>query len=156
MRSISWKLASMLCFVWGAAMAGEPPVALSEAVQLFAKERVTYRFAVTDLNDDGIADAVVLLTGRDWCGSGGCTMLVLSGTKTGFNLVSSSTVTSEPISVLPSISHAWHTLLVHSKPKGMVAMPFDGKKYPSNPSMQPSATTSQATGGTRLSFAIGE
>jgi hypothetical protein len=35
-----------------------------------------FEYALTDLNEDGIQDAVVLLTGQDYCGSGGCTMRV--------------------------------------------------------------------------------
>jgi hypothetical protein len=153
-RTNAWLLVSILAFVHGEAFATESPAGLREAVAAFAKERVAYRYAISDLNDDHIMDAVVLLTGSNWCGSGGCTMLVFSGTKTGYKLVSSGTVTSEPVSVLPSVSHSWHTLLVYSRPNGVVVMPFDGKRYPPNPSLQRAATSIERTNGRRLSFIL--
>lgn len=67
-----------------------------------------------DLNGDGCPDAIVLLTGNKWCGSGGRNMLVFQGTKTGFTFVSASTVTQEPVAVLPETRHGWHTLVVRS------------------------------------------
>lgn len=37
-----------------------------------------YVVAFTDLNGDGKPEAVVHLVSNDWCGSGGCTTLVLA------------------------------------------------------------------------------
>jgi hypothetical protein len=54
-----------------------------------------------DLNGDGRADAIVLLTGNEWCGSGGCNMLIFQGTESGFRFVSESTITAEPMAVSP-------------------------------------------------------
>ena len=76
---------------------------LLAAVQAYAerkgdRETPMYRHALADLNGDGRVDAVVLLLG-DYCGSGGCTMLVFRGTKDGFAFVSGSTITNEPIRV---------------------------------------------------------
>src|SRR5690242_3379975 len=69
-----------------------------------------FRHALADLDDDRRPDAVVLLTGPDWCGSGGCQMLVFRGTTAGFEFVSASTVASEPIRVSAMKSNGWHTL----------------------------------------------
>lgn len=60
-------------------------------------ERPMFRHALVDLNGDGRDDAIVLLSGRSWCGSGGCNMLVLRGTEEGFTVISASTITSEPV-----------------------------------------------------------
>lgn len=38
--------------------------------------KTDYLEAWRDLNGDQIKDAVVLLQGKEWCGSGGCTMLI--------------------------------------------------------------------------------
>jgi len=129
--------------------AEEAPPSLAAAVQDYVenkgvREHATFRYALTDL-DDGLSDAIVLLSGHEWCGSGGCTMLVFHGTKEGFTFLSGSTITSAPIRVLPEKAHGWRTLIVFSKGKGDVLMRFDGRRYPLNPSMQPKATAGQVS-----------
>jgi len=121
---------------------------LLAAVQSYAEkkgehERPVFRYALTDLDGDGRADAVVLLLGGYWCGSGGCNMLIFRATTDGFTLVSESTITNEPIRVSPEKAHGWRTLIVFSKGKGDVLMPFNGTRYPLNPSTQPKATPAQ-------------
>src|ERR1700676_2125153 len=68
------------------AASAEPPRALSDAVQSYIYQHITdvmydktFRFALEDLNGDGRADAIVLMSGPPWCGSGGCTMLIFQG-----------------------------------------------------------------------------
>lgn len=96
-----------------------------------------------DLNGDGRVDGIVLLTGNDWCGSGGCNMLVFRGTETGFSFVSQSTITQEPLMVLPETQHGWRTLIVNSGRTGKVLLQFDGHRYPSSPSIQPKPSLQQ-------------
>jgi hypothetical protein len=93
-------LVQVLCVSVRAAGAG-PPRALTEAVHSHIYQNITdvvwdetFRFALQDLNGDGRADAIVLMTGPDWCGSGGCTMLIFMGAENGFSFVSKSTVIS--------------------------------------------------------------
>ena len=121
---------------------------LDAAVLTFAKRQGSdalpkYRASLVDLNADGTEDAVVLLTGPDWCGSGGCTLVVFRGAGNSFALVSSSSVTLEPIRVLSEHSKGWLKLVVHSRGRGEVVLNFDGKKYPGNPSRASVATRSQ-------------
>src|SRR5262245_59515563 len=82
------------------------PPRLLAAVQNYVEKKgetgqPMFRHALTDLNGDGVNDAIVLLLGSAWCGSGGCNMLVLRGTKEGFTVLSGSTITNEPIRVSP-------------------------------------------------------
>lgn len=49
---------------------------LKLAVQAYTQDQSDYQTRLYDLNQDGIDDAVVLLSGMEWCGSGGCTLLV--------------------------------------------------------------------------------
>jgi sirohydrochlorin ferrochelatase len=97
-----------------------------------------YRHAFVDLNGDSIEDAIVLLQGSGWCGSGGCTMLVMKGERAGYSFLSRSTVTSAPVRVASKGSHGWKSLIVHSSGAARL-MTFDGDGYPLNPSMQPAA-----------------
>jgi hypothetical protein len=143
------KLRKMLLYLLGTllflsatpALAGDIP-ALEKAIKAWTKESTipTYKYAFVDLNDDGIDDAVVLITDNQYCGSGGCSFVIFRGVAGGFKLVSSSTITREPILLLPEKEKGWHTLSVFvagggAKP-GQVMMRFNGKKYPGNPSMQ--------------------
>lgn len=116
-----------------------PAANLSMAVSKAAEQpSPDYRHAFADLNDDGVDDAIVLLHGMAWCGSGGCTMLVLQGQKQGYKLISRSTVTNPPIRIAQSTSHGWKDIIVYSD-GGNRLMQFNGRKYPLNPSMQPPA-----------------
>lgn len=131
----------------------DTPSKLNVAVGAFTKvtETSAYQYARVDLNEDGQADALVLLKG-DYCGSGGCTLLVFRGSPSGFTLVSSSTISNEPIGFLDERRHGWKTLLVTSRGVGPVLLRFNGTKYPSNPSMQTAATKEQAASATILKF----
>jgi uncharacterized protein len=105
-----------------------------------------------DLNDDGILDALVLLTGRDWCGTGGCTMLVFQGQGKDFRLVSSSTLIHPPVTVSDTKTNGWRDLIVDVSGGGAtpskVALTFNGTGYPDNPSTQPSLPANAAIAGT--------
>jgi hypothetical protein len=140
----------ILCLLFLAPSLGaqKAPTALLAAVQEYVEkkgehERPQFRHALTDLNGDGSDDAIVLLLGPSWCGSGGCTMVVFRGAKDKFTFVSGSTITYEPIRVSPEKVHGWKTLIVYSKGKGDVLMRFNGARYPLNPSLQPKATSAQ-------------
>ncbi len=129
--------------------------ALAEAVKAFAVSRGTdampdFRRAQSDLNGDGQADAVVLLQGGDWCGTGGCTLVVFRGDGQDFVLVSASMVSREPIRLAGDSANGWKTLIVDTKGVGDVLMPFDGKAYPANPSLQPAASPEQVSAATVL------
>ena len=124
------------------------PSGLMTAIQAYVgkkghQEQPPFLHALTDLNADGQIDAIVLLLGSSWCGSGGCNMLVFRGTTDGFMFVSASTITNEPIRVLPENVQGWKTLIVYSKGKSDVLMQFNGTHYPLNPSLQSKATTGQ-------------
>jgi len=144
MRRLSVLL--VLHFLTATVYAQHAPSGLMSAIQDYVgkkghQERPPFRQALTDLNADGQVDAIVLLLGSNWCGSGGCNMLVFRGTNDGFTFVSASTITNEPIRVSPENTQGWKTLIVHSKGKGDVLMQFNGTHYPLNPSLQSKATT---------------
>ena len=139
------------------ALADEPR-GLSDAVRKYSHEAATPRFeyALVDLNGDGIPDAIVRLTARDWCGSGGCTMLILRGGEQGYTFVAKATFTQKPIKVSPEVLHGWHTLLVPVRgggvQQGFALMRFSGREYPRNPTVQPQASAAQVAAATTLDF----
>ena len=135
------SLATALLLLPGSAIAANS-ASLESAVSAALGERVEFTAASVDLNQDAQPDAVVLVRSADWCGSGGCTMLIFKGTVNGYLLVSQSTITTPPIRILPTSQFGWSDLIVHSNGTGDVVLRFDGAGYPSNPSLQ-SAPTSQ-------------
>src|SRR5690606_14549361 len=111
-------------------------LAVADATQ---EEAASYKSAYVDLNGDGKDDAVVLLSGNNWCGSGGCTMLVFRNVSTGYALVSRSTVTREPVVGSAVVSHSWKVLMVATKGVGDALMRSDGSAYPGMPSVERAA-----------------
>lgn len=86
-----------------------------------------------DLNEDGKTEILVGLTGPYFCGSGGCTFLLLNqeGRKvTGF------TITDYPVIIAETKTKGWKDLILSSAGKNHL-MKFNGNGYPSNPSVQP-------------------
>jgi hypothetical protein len=82
------------------------------------------------------------LSGRLWCGSGGCRMLVLKRTDDSWEVVVHTTVTWPPVYVLANTSYGWRSIGVWVQGGGIqagyeVELAFDGRTYPSNPSRPP-------------------
>ncbi|NQX38248.1 hypothetical protein SAMN05421820_101261 [Pedobacter steynii] len=86
-----------------------------------------------DLNEDGKTEIFVGLTGPYFCGSGGCTFLLLNheGEK-----VTQFTVTDYPVIIAKTKTKGWKDLILSSAGKNHL-MKFNGTGYPSNPSVQP-------------------
>jgi hypothetical protein len=149
-------LAGLLAVLFGISDAqAQAPESLATAVLAFAASRgetqaPPFRHALTDLNGDKQQDAVVLLLGPSWCGSGGCTLLVFKGGKGRFALVSSTSVTLEPIRQAGARAGGWSDLIVHSRGRGDVVMRHDGRKYPGNPSRLKPASPAQIAGARAL------
>jgi hypothetical protein len=75
-------IAVLTASVLGAAPAlAAAPAALADAVRAYAQQITapSFDFALVDLDDDGNSDALVLLKDPNWCGTGGCTLLILRG-----------------------------------------------------------------------------
>ena len=104
-----------------------------------------YRVQLIDLNADATPEALVLMLGRDWGGTGGQTMFLFRGTKKGFTFLSRMTGIHAPMQgslcVLDSKTRGWRDLGVRVSGGGakakFVRMRFDGTRYPLNPYVQP-------------------
>ena len=117
-----------------------------------------YSSAFVKLSDDGAQEAIVYLTSDGWCGSGGCTALILAPQGSSYRVITKTTITRLPIRVLASKSHGWHDLGVWVQGGGIRAgyeakLLFDGKTYPGNPSTPPARrTTGKAPGKVIMSL----
>ena len=108
---------------------------LKEDLQKGLLDTMSRRFLLqeADLNNDGKNELFVALTGPYFCGSGGCTFLLLDQKRI---LITAFTVSGYPVFVDNLITQGWHDLLVQSRGK-FHRLKFSGTKYPGNPSVAP-------------------
>ncbi|MGB4769929.1 MAG: hypothetical protein WBP58_00625 [Chitinophagaceae bacterium] len=98
-----------------------------------------FMYVSVDLNDDGKNEYIIGLIGPSFCGSGGCTMLVLNNA---FKQTSAFTVVDYPIYIgapgTKEVTKKYSNIYAYSKGKGYVKLSWNGTKYgPSNASMAP-------------------
>jgi hypothetical protein len=86
-----------------------------------------------DLNGDNKKEIFVGFRGMYFCGSGGCNILILDDAG---QQVSSFSVAGYPVVIDKNSTNGWNDLFIHSGKKDRIVK-FDGKKYPSNPSVLP-------------------
>lgn len=90
-----------------------------------------YLYDQVDLNGDGNMEILVGLNGSNFCGSGGCTVYLL--THQG-DVITRFTVVDYPVYVAAESTYGWKNLILTSGRKDRL-LQFDGEKYPSNPSV---------------------
>lgn len=99
-----------------------------------------HRDARVDLDGDGSDDLLMLLEGQNWCDSGGCTLLVFHRDDgADYRLVTRTRLTNAPIRISSQTHNGWHDLLVGvggaGTRRGTVALQFNGRSYPGNPTL---------------------
>jgi hypothetical protein len=104
-------------------------------------------YNAVDLNDDGKDEILVGLTGSEFCGRAGCNMLVLNSA---YKVVTSITIVQYPVYVgAPGgkeVTKGYSNLYLSTGGKGLVKMIWNGKTYPTNPSLAPSIANSVIEG----------
>lgn len=71
-----------------------------------------YRIGWFDLDEDGTQEAIVLMMGADWCGSGGCTLMVLKQNAASWELVSRIPTSRSPVVLLDGKTNGWRDIAV--------------------------------------------
>lgn len=92
-----------------------------------------YSVAFGRLSDEA-QDAFVYVSGRGWCGSGGCTALILEKKQASYRVLDKIPLARLPITVLPSKSKGWHDLAMWVRGGGVTpgyvaVFKFDGREY---------------------------
>jgi hypothetical protein len=118
---------------------------------LSADQGTRYIAAFRDLDGDGHDEAIVYLISAGLCGTGGCTTLILSPSRDTWRVVTKIRIARPPIRVLRATSHGWRNLAVWVQGGGIqpgyyAELQFDGKTYPSNPSMPPALRIPEKVG----------
>jgi hypothetical protein len=101
----------------------------------------SYKVGWYDLNADGEDEAVVMMLGGDWCGSGGCTLFVMEHHTASWEVVSRNPTSRPPVAVLPGSSNGWRDLSVTTQGGGdlvkrEVVLKFQGSEYVKHPEIQ--------------------
>jgi hypothetical protein len=89
-----------------------------------------YKYDLIDLDNDGSKEIMVGLTGPYFCGSGGCTIFLLSGSGA---VITKFSVVRYPVYVEANSTNGWSNLVMYSGGEYRLNV-FDGKGYASNPS----------------------
>jgi hypothetical protein len=106
---------------------------LQADLKTMSEDNRKYAYDTFDLNNDGKKEVFVALISPYFCGSGGCTLLILNPD---FTLHSRMTVVNDfPIHASSKSTKGWRDLIIKSR--GTHLLKYNGKKYPSNPSTQP-------------------
>ena len=124
--------------------AGPPASDEDKATRYFA--------AFVHLSDDNTQQVIVYLLGGGWCGSGGCTTLILVPKDSSYRVLTKITVAQLPIRVLDTKSKGWRDLGVWVEGGGIESgyearLAFDGEQYPDNPTVPPAQPITPKTKG---------
>ena len=90
-----------------------------------------YQFYKIDLNEDGIDEIFVRFESTFFCGSGGCSYLLMDAD---FNTITQFTAMNAPIVVESKTENGWKVLLVKSEGE-FKELTFEDGSYPTNPSI---------------------
>lgn len=99
-----------------------------------------YRWLTYDLNGDGNEE---LLAQLDWCGSGGCTLLIFENHQQKWRFNSRITLVRTPINLGTQAHDGWQDLILFVSGGGAVpnqhVLKHNSISYPQNPSVAPTA-----------------
>jgi uncharacterized protein len=121
------------------AQTGLPQDIVHAIRKAYGDDEMRYFDRAVDLDGDGKPELVVYVVGPMVCGSGGCDLLVFTPAGAGYRRVASISVTQVPIRASSAKSSGWRDLVVRigggGGRSGDVALAFDGKTYPRNPTV---------------------
>jgi len=107
---------------------------LKDDLNLMTNDQRKFQYEEVDLNGDEIKEYLVGFKNSYFCGSGGCTYYLL---KNDGAIITVFTVSDAPFIVMvASKTNGWKDLLVKSD-GSLRYLKFNGKTYPSNPSVEP-------------------
>ena len=104
------------------------------------KDRLFQLYTI-DLNNDGQNEVFVNFVTPYFCGSGGCTLLLLDAD---LKLINKFTVINIPIYAEKEVQNGFKKLLNNSEGEWKELV-YDGKKYPSNPTLLKKSKIEQPT-----------
>jgi hypothetical protein len=152
-------LASVLMVATGAALGNEEKESpVHEFLRGYLKQPKdnTTRYSVAPVRLDGTTEYVLAyITGRAWCGSGGCTALLLAPEGASFKVIDRITLARLPIVILGSRTNGWSDIAMPVRGGGILQgytaiLKSDGHEYRIDPSVTPKLATKLADAGTAV------
>lgn len=100
-------------------------------LRAISEDQRKFQIYPIDLNGDGKEEVLVNFPSSYFCGTGGCTLLLLDGD---LEPITEFTVTRTPIFAEIAVENGWRVLLVQSEGKWRKLV-YENGSYPSNPSL---------------------
>lgn len=95
--------------------------------------RARYVYNRVDLNDDGREEVFVYPLGSVFCGTGGCNLLLFTGSQSGHSLINEFSISRTPVIVSGQKTRGWHDIYKLESgggaPATYVRYEFDGTQY---------------------------
>lgn len=109
------------------------------------------RYVARTTGEGADALTLVLFSGPEYCGSGGCNMLILGHQGDAFTVLGQPTVVRAPVRVLTTSTNGRPDIGVRVAGGGVTEgyealLAFDGTRYPSNPTVAPARRVDGAEG----------
>lgn len=113
----------------------------------------TTRIVAANLSSRGetSGETLVYVSGERWCGSGGCTLLILESKESSFKVLGRIPIVQLPVRLLPSTNRGLPDIGVRVQGGGLQAgyeavLSFNGTEYPRNPSLPPARRLAENEG----------
>ncbi|TMU84926.1 hypothetical protein FGG79_13550 [Bacillus sp. BHET2] len=114
------------------------------------EDKIQYYYNQIDLNDDNQPETFVYLVGIPTCGSGGCSGALFTKENSEYKLLTTFSLVRTPIIVQNEKTNGWKNIIMYVSGGGIKGgykqLRFDGKTYPSNPSVQPGVQSGEIRG----------
>ncbi|MCC5803731.1 hypothetical protein [Rossellomorea vietnamensis] len=105
------------------------------------EDQIQYYYNRVDLNDDQQPETFVYLVGSPVCGSGGCSGALFTKQNGEYMLITTFSLVRSPVIIQNEKTNGWKNMIMYVSGGGIKGgyklLHFDGKTYPSNPSVQP-------------------
>ena len=105
------------------------------------EDHIQYYYNHIDLNDDRQPETFVYVVGFPVCGSGGCSGALFTKENNEYKLVTTFSLVRSPVIIQDEKTNGWKNIIMYVSGGGIKGayklLRFDGKTYPSNPSVQP-------------------
>jgi hypothetical protein len=124
---------SVACGERVAKISEEEIKSIDSTIALLGGGPQSYQIGLYDLDSDGELEAVVLImTGDDWCGTGGCTLFVLKKNAGSWSVISKTPASRAPVEVLGGKTNGWFDLAVTAQGGGDLARKRVSLKFQHN------------------------
>lgn len=132
-----WMLVASASGVAGTAENPQAPEERNKSIRsalekLEDGEAPSYNISWFDLDGDGRQEALVLMTGEAWCGTGGCTLMVLKQDAASWRVVSRIPACRAPVVLLDGKTNGWRDLAVVAQGGGDVSQKVTVLKFRKN------------------------